>query len=205
MTERWDDISNYQWTGDGVANAALMQAIKDSGVIGLYIKSGEDAAMQWDAADRVGLRKRGYVYLNFPGGEYYDGRTARKQMLDGIATFSGRVIERVGIDCEDPGNTLNPHDTVDFIYDAMDACSGIVYSDIYTAPAWWEQYTGNTLMFSAMNMNLWLAAPTGTPPTSLTLPEPFGGWTQASMIQYSWKGQPLPDGPEVDEDEGEPE
>lgn len=203
--ERWDDLSNYQWSQDDTANDALMEAIKASGALGVYIEAGLDAAAQWDAADRADLRKRGYVYLNFPGGQYYAGIGPAAQVTAALATFGGRVIERLGLDCEDPGNTLDVVDTVAFIKAAVDACAGRVFSDIYTAPAWWKQYTANTIMFAAMGMLLWLANPTGIEPTSLELPVPFGGWTFAYMIQFDWHGKPSASGPEVDEDVGQPE
>ncbi len=193
---RWLDVSNNQ----GPLSAQFFLDAKAQGYGGVVINTYGPLAVQWMLwAKDAGLEVACYVYLNFPGGQFYSGVSAHDQVTAALDKMDAAGIsgEWLGIDCEDPGNNLSVAATIAFIHEATDACAGRRYSRIYTAPGWWQQFTGDTLDFQYYP--LWLSNPTGAVPTSMTLPQPFGGWTTAAMIQYDFHAHV--DDIEVDADE----
>lgn len=194
MSERsyWLDLSNHQGaaTPQQVANA---RARGFSGVIvNLY---GPHALQQLATYRSAGFRTGAYIYLNFPGGTYWTGIPLREQVRAFLAKVAGFDLERVWLDCEDEGNTLSPADTVA----ALRECRAEVLAwgrrvGWYTARFWWAPQTGDAHDFAGDP--LWLA--TNDQVADLAFPEPFGGWDEVAIEQYSWHDYIDASLPEVD-------
>ena len=191
--EKWLDESNHQ--GD-VTPAEVLNA-KTQGYVGAIIDLYQTSAVQQLTAWRdAGFRLRAYIYLNFPGGDFYSGKNAADQASVALALCAGFTIEKVYLDCEDPKDNLDAAGTVDFIAGARDivVASGFACG-IYTASGWWRQFTGDTHDFAGLP--LWLATDNDVP--DLAFADPFGGWTELDGNQDSWHARDIDPNQDFDE------
>lgn len=178
------DLSNHQGPlTEAQARAAWAKGYRRA-IINMY---GPYAVQQAEMCAYVGFELQAYWYLNFPGGEYYTGVSAYDQITYALnkCALTGLTFTFIWLDCEDPGNNLNAPDTIAFIEDAARACINRMWSGIYTAKGWWQQFTDDTTAFAAFL--LWLATDDKLGDL-LSSQLPFGGWLACAMEQYDFHG-----------------
>lgn len=185
------DLSQYDLS---TLDPACMKASGVSGVI-LGVFSGTNAphamANAGDALQKAGISVLAWYGLPYFGSAYGALRdiTWAAQLAKDFKT------PRVWIDCEIDGYQVGFTDVTPVIPSGriltIKDCIGIIESagveaGIYSAPWWWIPNTGNYKGFS--HMPLWFAnygANDGTQAPLRILPTPFGGWTEATIHQYT--------------------
>lgn len=185
------DLSGYDLS---TIDAACMKASGVSGVI-LGVFSGSNSphgmADAGEALQKAGIPILGWYGLVYFGSAYGSTRdiTWAAQLAKDFKT------PRVWIDCEIDAYQVGFTDTTPCtpasrILEIKDNISIVEMAGkeagIYSAPWWWIPNTGNYKGFS--DRPLWFAnyGPGGAPQVPLEiLPQTFGGWTKATVHQYT--------------------
>lgn len=179
----WIDASNHNPITQDIIDDAKIKGYE--GVVFNLLDLYPDGLLsQLALAYNNSMRLAGYVYLNFPGGDYYNGRDSHQQVTVQVNKVinAGFTLEFVALDCEDPGNNLTPEQTVAYIQlgrQALDEKS--IDAIIYTAEYWWIRNTRNSNVFNGLP--LWNATNDNQPDLNRIN---YGGWSSPKVEQFSF-------------------
>lgn len=165
------DISNYS----GAITAEQAECWRQNGVrkVIVGLQSPSLAAQQMAVIVDAGLELEAYWYFSFSRSPIAQAETAWDRC-------NGWPVKRLWLDFEDDPGDMVPSAVADWIVLAASVARSRGPVGIYSAAWWWVPYTGNTDRLR--DLPLWVAH---YDYESDIDPVAFGGWTKASMEQYS--------------------
>lgn len=173
------DISNY----GGPLPAATVQKWRENGagraIVGVAPNIGP-AHQQMQVISSGGLGLHAYSF------QYWG--VAPEGLLGAVKqAAAGLPLQKVWVDFEDGDAPLEGYSTQEVVcawiqhcLDVADSIFGRQNVGIYSAPWWWNPWTGGTTRFS--DRDLWPAQPDGQANLEF---QPFGGWARCTMKQYT--------------------